>query len=109
MGKPGFCFWIGHRTRGKFDMQRQLEQRVTELEAEYRAGQEMLADLEAKHADLQQTLLRISGAIQVLKELLAADSGPAESAGPGDSAEPPPPGTPAPPPNGVLSSRPGAG
>lgn len=53
-------------------MQEQLEKRVTELEAEYRAGQEMLADLEAKRADLQQTLLRISGAIQVLKEILGA-------------------------------------
>jgi hypothetical protein len=30
----------------------------------------MLADLDAQRADLQQTLLRISGAIQVLKELL---------------------------------------
>jgi predicted nuclease with TOPRIM domain len=48
----------------------QLEKRATELAAEYRAGQEMLTELEAKRADLQQTLLRISGAIQVLNELL---------------------------------------
>lgn len=54
-------------------MQEQLKKRVTELEAEYRTGQEMLAELEAKRADLQQTLLRISGAIQVLKELLEPD------------------------------------
>jgi uncharacterized coiled-coil protein SlyX len=51
-------------------MRAQLEQRVTELESEYQAGQTMLADLDAQRADLQQTLLRISGAIQVLKELL---------------------------------------
>jgi uncharacterized coiled-coil protein SlyX len=50
-----------------------LEQRVTELESEYQAGQNILADLDAKRADLQQTLLRISGAIQVLKELLDSD------------------------------------
>jgi hypothetical protein len=36
----------------------------------------MLADLEAKQANLQQTLLRISGAIQVLEELLAQESQP---------------------------------
>ena len=31
----------------------------------------MLADLETRQADLRSTLLRISGAIQVLEELLA--------------------------------------
>jgi predicted nuclease with TOPRIM domain len=48
----------------------QLELRLKELTSEYQSGQEMLADLEAKRADLQQTLLRIGGAIQVLTELL---------------------------------------
>ena len=33
----------------------------------------MLADLEAKKADLQTTLVRISGAIQVLEEFLAEE------------------------------------
>jgi hypothetical protein len=33
----------------------------------------MLADLEAKKADLQTTLQRIGGAIQVLEELLAEE------------------------------------
>jgi hypothetical protein len=51
-------------------MREQLEKRVEELTAEYRAGQEMLAEIEAKRVDLQQTLLRISGALQVLHELL---------------------------------------
>lgn len=51
-------------------MREELEERAAELEAEYRAGQEMLAELDVKRIDLQQTLLRISGAIQVLKELL---------------------------------------
>lgn len=80
-------------------MQEQLEKRVTELEAEYRAGQEMLAELEAKRADLQQTLLRISGAIQVLKELLGADSDSTV-----DGAEAPQPTTPPPHHNSGLPS-----
>ncbi|MFV2012315.1 MULTISPECIES: hypothetical protein [unclassified Micromonospora] len=60
-------------------MREQLEQRVAELEAELRAGQQMLAEVEARRADIQQTLLRITGAIQVLNELLAAEppTGPA--------------------------------
>jgi hypothetical protein len=52
-------------------MREQLERRVNELKAEQQRGQQMLAELEGKEADLQQTLLRISGAIQVLEELLA--------------------------------------
>ena len=57
-------------------MRDQLELRLKELTAEFDAGQQMLADLDAKRADLQQTLLRIDGAVQVLGELLAGD-GPA--------------------------------
>lgn len=34
----------------------------------------MLAELKAKQADLRQTLLRISGAIQVLEEVLSESS-----------------------------------
>ncbi|MEZ4659525.1 MAG: hypothetical protein R2911_18350 [Caldilineaceae bacterium] len=56
-------------------MQTQIEQRLNELKAEFEAGQQMLAELEAKQANLQQTLLRISGAIQVLEELLSAENG----------------------------------
>ena len=71
-------------------MQEQLKNRVTELETEYRAGQEMLAELDAKRADLHQTLLRISGAVQVLKELLGPDRDSAvngaESTQPGATA-----------------------
>lgn len=51
-------------------MRAQLEKRVGELRAELKAGQEMLAELEAKQTHLRSTLLRISGAIQVLEELL---------------------------------------
>ena len=55
-------------------MEKKLEQRLNGLRQEYNAGQKMLADLEAQKADLQQTLLRISGAIQVLEELLATEA-----------------------------------
>lgn len=52
-------------------MREQLEQRLTQLRAEFAAGQQRLTDLERQQASLQQTLLRISGAIQVLEEELA--------------------------------------
>ena len=52
-------------------MKEQLEKRLQELKTEFEAGQKMLADLEEKQANLKNTLLRISGAIQVLEELLS--------------------------------------
>jgi hypothetical protein len=48
----------------------QLNERLDALRGEYTAGQQMLAELEARQAEVGQTLLRISGAIQVLEELL---------------------------------------
>jgi predicted nuclease with TOPRIM domain len=51
-------------------MKEQLQQRVQLLKTEYEAGQQMLADLEAKQMSLRETMLRISGAIQVLEEML---------------------------------------
>ncbi len=52
-------------------MQEQLQKRLQSLKAEYEAGQQVLANLEAKKAGLRETLIRISGAIQVLEEELA--------------------------------------
>ena len=52
-------------------MREQAERRVSELKAELQKGQQVLAELDARQAELRQTLLRISGAIQVLEELLA--------------------------------------
>jgi prefoldin subunit 5 len=49
----------------------QVELRVGELKAEQQKGEQLLAELAARQAELQQTLLRISGAIQILEELLA--------------------------------------
>lgn len=54
-------------------MKEQLGKRLAELKSEFEAGQKMLADLEKKHSELETTLLRISGAIQVIEEMLAQD------------------------------------
>jgi len=51
-------------------MRDQLEQRLNSLKTERETGEKMLADLDAKRANLRETLLRISGAIQVLEEEL---------------------------------------
>ena len=54
-------------------MKDQLEKRLAELKSEFEAGQKMLADLEKKRAELETTMLRISGAIQVIEEMLARE------------------------------------
>ena len=46
-----------------------IELRLEQLRKELKTGQEQLRDLEARKHQLEQTLLRISGAIQVLEEL----------------------------------------
>jgi hypothetical protein len=51
-------------------MREQIEERLAALRQEFEAGRRMLADLEARQVELQQTLLRIGGAVQVLEELL---------------------------------------
>lgn len=58
-------------------MQNQISIRLQTLKDEFEAGQKMLAELDAKRTDLQQTMLRISGAIQVLEEMLAEEPQPA--------------------------------
>jgi predicted nuclease with TOPRIM domain len=45
--------------------------RLPELRSEFENGRKMLAELEAKQAHLNSSLLRIGGAIQVLEELLS--------------------------------------
>ena len=54
-------------------MRTQLEQRLKELKNEFQAGQKMFAELQTKEMNLRETLLRITGAIQVLEEELASD------------------------------------
>jgi hypothetical protein len=51
-------------------MKSQLETRLAGLKSEFKAGQAMLIDIEKKGRELEATLMRISGAIQVLEEML---------------------------------------
>ena len=51
-------------------MKEQIERRLAELQAEYGSGQNLLTNLNQQRTNLQQTVLRISGAMQVLQELL---------------------------------------
>ncbi len=51
-------------------MKSTLETRLAALTSEYESGQKMLADLDARRAALTQTLLRIEGAVQVLREVM---------------------------------------
>lgn len=61
-------------------MKEQLQQRLQALKTEYEAGQKMFADLERQQANLRDTLLRISGAIQILEETLAEAEEPEKAA-----------------------------
>lgn len=59
-------------------MKEQLQQRLEELKKEFETGQARLRELEAQQAYLRETMLRISGAIQVLEEALAQGAEPDE-------------------------------
>jgi predicted nuclease with TOPRIM domain len=52
-------------------MREQLQNRLEALKAEFETGEKRLAELENQASMLRQTLLRISGAIQVLDEELS--------------------------------------
>ncbi|NBD08294.1 MULTISPECIES: hypothetical protein [Corallococcus] len=56
-------------------MKDQIEKRLAGLRAEHEEGQKMLADLDAKRMQLVQTMLRIEGAMQVLREMLPPEEG----------------------------------
>jgi hypothetical protein len=58
----------------------QIRTRLTALKEEFELGERQLRELMHQEAGIRETLLRISGAIQVLEELLADDSD-AESRG----------------------------
>lgn len=53
-------------------MRSDIQARLEELRGEFRAGEARLRDVELEAARLRETLLRISGATQVLQELLDA-------------------------------------
>ncbi len=71
--------WLAARCekRGKI-MRQQLEQRLEQLKAEFESGQKLLADLDAKRANVREKMLCISGAIQVLDEELAKAANPSQ-------------------------------
>ncbi len=56
-------------------MQEQVKTRLETLRAEYQNGQQMLQELQQKQLNLEQTMLRIAGAIQVLEELSGDGNG----------------------------------
>lgn len=62
-------------------MKEQLEKRLAALEAQFEHGMKVLRDLEAQEVTLKETLLRISGAIEVLREELNSAGQPAEDGG----------------------------
>ena len=55
-------------------MHEQMERRRQELREQLELGERRLRELDEERAQLQQTLLRIAGASQVLDELLEAES-----------------------------------
>ena len=63
-------------------MREQLRMRLEGLKREFETGQARLRELEAQEAHLRETMLRISGAIQVLEEALAPGAGSDETAAP---------------------------
>ena len=68
-------------------MQEQLRGRLEQLKKEFETGQARLRELETEQTYTRETLLRISGAIQVLEEALEQEANPdkrvtAEAKGP---------------------------
>ncbi len=56
-------------------MKIQLEERLAALRSEYAQGEALAREYERKQQELRETLLRISGAIQVLEEELRKAGG----------------------------------
>jgi prefoldin subunit 5 len=53
-------------------MRERAQERLSELKQEYVTGEAQLRELVQQEMSLRETLLRISGAIQVLEEILDA-------------------------------------
>ncbi|WP_405066400.1 hypothetical protein OG558_32445 [Kribbella sp. NBC_01510] len=65
----------------------QVQARLDELRREYQVGDGRLRELLQQETALRETLLRISGAIQVLEELLRAGSDDTAGSGPGHAGD----------------------
>jgi predicted nuclease with TOPRIM domain len=68
-------------------VQHRVQSRLDELRNEMNVGQQRMQDLERELARLRDTMLRISGAIQVLEELQAAAATADNGNGAPDPAE----------------------
>jgi len=55
-------------------MQEQVQARIEALRKELEVGEQRMQELERQLTQLRDTMLRISGAIQVLEELQAQDT-----------------------------------
>jgi hypothetical protein len=64
-----------------------MRARLSELEHEYQRGEAQLRAALDRETTLRETLLRISGAIQVLRELMAHEVGEGSSGGPSPTAD----------------------
>lgn len=62
-------------------MSDRLTQRYNTLQAELDAGKKMLEDLEARRAQVLQTMTRIEGAMMVLRELMDEEKSDQQRAG----------------------------
>jgi hypothetical protein len=51
-------------------MREKIEERLRELREELEVGRGMMAELDARRLNLNDSMLRIGGAVQVLEELL---------------------------------------
>jgi len=57
-----------------------IADRLAKLREEFARGQQMLADLDREREEVRESLLRISGAIQVLEELDETAEGSGDAA-----------------------------
>lgn len=72
------------------EMETKLRHRLEELRAEYDKGQKTLQELEGQAASVRATLLRISGAVQVLAEALDVPPATSANVGAATAANPAP-------------------
>jgi predicted nuclease with TOPRIM domain len=73
--------------KGEDQMREQIQIRLEELKKEFEIGQSRLQETDRQQALLRETLLRISGAIQVLEETLASSKDRQEGLSATDSGQ----------------------
>jgi len=54
-------------------MKEKLEKRLAELKAEFAKGEATMQELNRRKKELEKTMLRIAGAIQVVEEMLTEE------------------------------------